>query len=78
MGIYLWGTGCGAWERIEVGLDTERVAAFQWKKHIIPEIIDAHGKVLPDGTYGIPPLRPHGIPPLRPSDTCISRGNMVS
>ena len=70
MGIYLWGTGCGAWERIEVGLDTERVAAFQWKKHIIPELIDAHGKVLPDGTYG--------IPPLRPSDTCISRGNMVS
>ena len=28
MGIYVWGTGCGASERIEAGLETERIAAF--------------------------------------------------
>lgn len=28
MGIYVWGTGCGASELIEAGLETERIAAF--------------------------------------------------
>lgn len=28
MGIYVWGTGCGASELIEQGLDVERIAAF--------------------------------------------------
>lgn len=28
MGIYVWGTGCGAAELIEQGLETERIAAF--------------------------------------------------
>lgn len=28
MGIYVWGTGCGASELIEAGLDAERIAAF--------------------------------------------------
>ena len=28
MGIYVWGTGCGASELIEAGLRPERIAAF--------------------------------------------------
>ena len=28
MGIYVWGTGCGASELIEQGLAPERIAAF--------------------------------------------------
>ena len=28
MGIYVWGTGCGASELIEAGLETKRIAAF--------------------------------------------------
>ena len=28
MGIYVWGTGCGASELMEAGLDAERIAAF--------------------------------------------------
>ena len=28
MGIYVWGTGCGASELMEAGLETERIAAF--------------------------------------------------
>ena len=28
MGIYVWGTGCGASELIEAGLETERITAF--------------------------------------------------
>ena len=28
MGIYVWGTGCGASELIEAGLDTDRITAF--------------------------------------------------
>ncbi len=28
MGIYVWGTGCGASELIEAGLDAERISAF--------------------------------------------------
>ena len=28
MGIYVWGTGCGASELVEAGLETERIAAF--------------------------------------------------
>lgn len=28
MGIYVWGTGCGASELVEAGLKTERIAAF--------------------------------------------------
>ena len=28
MGIYVWGTGCGASELIEAGLETERISAF--------------------------------------------------
>ena len=28
MGIYVWGTGCGASELIEAGLETDRIAAF--------------------------------------------------
>ena len=28
MGIYVWGTGCGASELIEAGLETERICAF--------------------------------------------------
>ena len=28
MGIYVWGTGCGASELIEAGLETQRIAAF--------------------------------------------------
>ena len=28
MGIYVWGTGCGASELIEQGLDLERISAF--------------------------------------------------
>ena len=28
MGIYVWGTGCGASELIEAGLEPERITAF--------------------------------------------------
>ena len=28
MAIYVWGTGCGASERIEAGLELQRIAAF--------------------------------------------------
>lgn len=28
MGIYVWGTGCGASELIEAGLEKEKIAAF--------------------------------------------------
>ena len=28
MGIYVWGTGCGASELIESGLEVEKITAF--------------------------------------------------
>ena len=28
MGIYVWGTGCGASEFIEAGFDAEKISAF--------------------------------------------------
>lgn len=51
MGIYVWGTGCGASELIEAGLETERITAFVdsfpmgdsflGRPVILPESLDA-------------------------------------
>lgn len=53
MGIYVWGTGCGASELIEQGLDLTRIAAFVdsfpsgetflGKPVLLPRQLDVHG-----------------------------------
>lgn len=50
MGIYVWGTGCGASELIEAGLDLDRILAF----------LDSYPS---GGTFlGKPVLRPQSLP----------------